>query len=71
MKLFRVITFDKDSNVTIWGTFNHHDLIDSGIPYFMKMNEPDKFIITDMRTGKEFTVPEAYYLLKKMGRYDD
>ncbi len=70
MKIFRVITFDKDSNVTIWGTFNHHDLIDSGIPYFMKMSDPDKFIIVDMHTGKEIPVPEAYYFLKKVGRYD-
>lgn len=69
MSIFEIIQDNHDGTYTLWGTFDHHSLIDA-LPYFMKMNYPEDFLVKRVQDSKALPLDGLYYLFKKEGKYD-
>ena len=67
MSIYEIIQDNQDGTYTLWGTFDHHSLVDA-LPYFMKMNDPEALLIN--HDGKALHLTDVYYFFKKEGRYD-
>lgn len=68
--MFHVITIDDDDdNLFIWGTFDHHSLVEV-LPYFMKMNHPERFyIVSPSDDSAMYKLEIVYHSFAKEGRY--
>lgn len=70
MSIFEIIQDNHNGTYTLWGTFDHHSLIDS-LPYFMKLRHPEEFIVKHIHETDGLPLPMVYSFFKHEGKYDD
>ena len=69
MSIYEIIQDNHDGTYTLWGTFDHHSLIDA-MPYFMNMNNHSDLLIKYVHDTKGLPLDKVYYFFKNEGKYD-